>query len=107
MEPQMPATGPIATALNEALRTAPLLPRDSAGVELAKRYAALLDAALGDEDEAKVTADLGPKLKDLLTALGMTPAGRANKKETTDGPVPGSDELARLRAEKRARANGA
>lgn len=58
----------------DSLTDAELLPRDGAAVRLAQRYAAELDDGDGD------TVDrLGPKLLAVLTALGMSPAGRGVK----------------------------
>lgn len=37
--------GPMSKALDEALKTAPVLPRDAAAVKLARRYAELIDNA--------------------------------------------------------------
>lgn len=37
--------GPMAQAVDDALRTAPVLPRDAAAVKLARRYAELIDNA--------------------------------------------------------------
>lgn len=107
--------GPLARALNAALRDAPTLKRDGATVALAKRYAALIDEsapaskyrepltliknALPADDQIEaafrrivdalsahsVASDMGPKLLAALTALGMTPAGRGAKDATPPG----------------------
>lgn len=60
----------ITTALRAALKETPLRSADHATVELARRYAADIDA--GGE-----LGKLGPPLLACLTALGMTPAGRS------------------------------
>lgn len=135
-------TGPQARALAEALRNLEVLDRDRAAVQLAKRYAALIDEATpaskyrdpmrlinrslnpGDEQAAQafakiadalaahsVMSDLGPKLLAVLTALGMTPAGRGVKAppaEPDDKPKGKSDELRQRREDReRRRAEGA
>lgn len=60
----------VADALSDALETAATSGADGATIELAKRYAAEIDAG---EDLAK----LGPKLLACLDALLMTPKARA------------------------------
>jgi hypothetical protein len=129
-------TGPTLGALDEALTTAPVLPRDAAAVELARRYAALLDESspleayrvpltrlrrlvdrMGDErDKAafgamadalgrhSTASDLGPKLLAVLSALGMTVAGRAVRGASGASAVP--DQLSELRARAEARRAG-
>jgi hypothetical protein len=89
-------------ALTDALRDAPPSPRDRAGVQLARRYAQLLDAARGEAGEAATYNELGPKLLACLTALGLTLAGRGAKGGTGDAPAVGGrlDEL-RARRERR------
>lgn len=128
--------GPTLTALDESLITASLLPRDAAGVELARRYAILLDESspletyrvpltrlrrlverMGDErDKAafgliadalgrhSTASDLGPKLLAVLTALGMTGAGRSMRGGSVAPVLP--DQLADLRARAEARRAG-
>ena len=119
----------LALALTKSLREADFRPRDHAAVALAKRYAAIIEAAEmaaaelaamkpDDESQAeavarlaarvetvKVLNDLGPKLLAVLAALGMTPASRT---QSQGGGVSGvdsgpADALARLRT---ARARG-
>lgn len=124
--------GPMRAALESALVDAPTLGRDEAAVELAKRYADLIDeaapaskyreplliitealprdpqveAALRKIIDAlgahSVASDLGPKLLATLGALGMTVAGRAPKVGSGSGPQV-DDELAKLRASGAAR----
>lgn len=129
----MSAEGPITRAVRAALRDAPLLPRDTAAVALAKRYAALLDdaapdakygeplrliaAALPMDDQVEkafrkvadalaqhsVASDLGPKLLAVLASLGMTPAGRGVKGGAQGGPAPVASKLDELRARRERR----
>ena len=118
----MSTEGPIAQAVTAALEDACVLDRDAAAVALAKRYAALLDdaerlaemAALVEPetdtqarklasleiavDAQSVTSDLGPKLLAVLTALGMTPAGRGVKGGAQGAGTPGSSKFDELRA---------
>jgi len=96
----MSTAGPMERAVTAALKDAPLLPRDAAAVRLAKRYAEELDTFA----DAEVLADLGPKLLAILSALGMTPAGRGVKGGSPGvGPVAAAlDEFTARRARKRA-----
>jgi hypothetical protein len=77
-----------------------------------------MDAAVLTGEEVRAAIELGPKLQNILTALGLTAAGRSDKKTSGGEPqhaVPNTgpattpgDELARLRAERQAvRVNGA
>lgn len=94
-------------ALADALRASPAADRDRAGVQLARRYAQLLDAARDQPGESEVFNDLGPKYLAALTALGLTVAGRAGRGGAQDAPKVGGrrDEL-RARREQRARGTG-
>ncbi len=67
-----------------------LTPSDAAMVELAKSYAAKIDAA----DDGKVVGWLGPQLSNCLRALGGAPAER--KALGVEAPIRGK--LATLRA---------
>lgn len=131
--------GPQSTALDEALTNLTVQTRDKAAVALARRYAALLDEAtpaskyreplllisqalprdpqieaafrkIADAlGEHSVASDLGPKLLAVLTALGMTPAGRGAKDATppADGKPKGkADELAERREERERKRRG-
>lgn len=117
-------SGVIGRALTVALKDAQVLPRDAAAVAMLKRYARHLDEAQALADAADliepetdsqirqlqrlrlkvdaqaVAAEIGPKFEKLLTALGMTLAGRAATptKETPGGPVPGAAEFDELQA---------
>ena len=133
--------GPQSRALDEALANVTVQSRDRAAVQLARRYCALLDEAtpaskyreplllisealprdpqieaafrkIADALGAhSVASDLGPKLLAVLTALGMTPAGRGAKDGAPpdDGTPKGkADELAQRRDEReRKRREGA
>lgn len=88
----------------ETLRTA-----TAGGDEDVRRAFLVVSTALAAHS---VASDLGPKLKDLLGALGLTPAGRKSAKAAVDVPPPavdtqptprGADELERLRRERAAR----
>jgi hypothetical protein len=97
-----------ARALSESLRALRASPRDKAAVQLARRYAALLDAAavpsayraalarltalatakadIAALDKVRdalgahtVASDLGPKYLAVLAQLGLTPAARSAK----------------------------
>lgn len=61
----------VSEALTASLAGLDLKSQDAAAVALAKRYAAVLDVV--DADVVKV----GPAFLAVLSALGMTPAGRA------------------------------
>lgn len=101
-------SGMQARKLAEALKSAAIPATDEAAVQLARRYAQLLDEARGGLNEAKVFADLGPKYLATLTALGLTLAGRGVKKETTpDEPGAGASPLDELRARRATRADRA
>jgi hypothetical protein len=71
----MPSSGPLGRALALALRDARLPDSDSAGAALAAVYAEVLDDARAERD-VKTLALVGPKYTALLTALGLTAAGR-------------------------------
>lgn len=93
--------GPIARALADAVKVGPVTPADRAAVELARRYALAIDA----DPNPELLAELGPKLLAVLSALGLTAAGRGAKSGAA-GPTVG-DELGAARArarERRARA---
>jgi hypothetical protein len=87
--------GPVFTshraAFDEALRTAPHLPRDVAAVHLARTYAGMLDDATdrltehGEEHDEQsrdfarvvaVIAKIGPRYEAVLDKLGMSPGAR-------------------------------
>lgn len=68
---QLEADVTVSEALSASLAGLDLEPQDQAAVALAKRYATVLD--VGSEDVVKV----GPAFLAVLSALGMTPAGRA------------------------------
>jgi len=72
-----PADDLIAPAVAETVNALQLEPEDAAAVQLARRYAAILDDAYATDDEAKVWNDLGPKLLAVLESLGATPRARA------------------------------
>ncbi len=92
------ARGQIARSVADSLKAAEIPARDKAAVTLARRYAQLLDASKGEEDEVDVFDRLGPKLLAALTALGLTAAGRNPKAGGAQGVVPGGSKLDELRA---------
>jgi hypothetical protein len=116
-------TGKMGRSVRAALKNADVKPADAGGVELAKRYADLIDRAellydsaleMRPEDEVqahklhaleqafeahKVASDLGPKLLATLTALGATPAGRT---PVVKGGLPNASPAARALASLRA-----
>lgn len=67
--------GQIERAVSEALKCAPTAPQDGGATALALRYARALDA----DPYGDALGDVGPKLLAVLSALGMTPAGRGVK----------------------------
>jgi len=98
-------SGPISRALANSLKNADIPARDAAGVALARRYAQLLDAARGQDNEPEVFDRLGPKFLAALTALGLTLAGRGAKGGVTAaGGTPGADVLDELRSRRERRA---
>jgi hypothetical protein len=100
-------------ALEQALETTPLLPRDITARQLALRYAEALDEAFdalvavecaedGAAHARKVLeiARLGQRLEVMLDRLGMTPAARPvvpNEGGSRGGSSPESDSLDQLR----------
>jgi cytolysin (calcineurin-like family phosphatase) len=86
--------------LNTSAEAANLQPQDQAALELARIYAEHIQIAV-IKREAKTVGDLGAKLLNVLTALGMTQAGRAVKAEIKGGGVNGvktTSALQQLRA---------
>jgi len=110
--------GPAQRALRASLKALDATPRDGAAVALARRYAALMDAAavpasyaaafarlervaVGVAEQNALTkvraalsaqsaaSDLGPKLLAVLVQLGLTPAARGVK---AGAPLPDRDE---------------
>lgn len=81
----MTSQGANERALAAAVKAAQIEPRDGGGIQLARRYAQLLDAVRGTEAETETYADLGPKYLAALTALGLTLAGRGAKGGVQDG----------------------
>jgi hypothetical protein len=92
--------GPNERSLAKALKDAQIPARDVAGVQLARRYAQLLDAARGTDEELAVYDSLGPKYLAALTAVGLTAAGRGAKGGGAGGPAVASklDELRERRS---------
>lgn len=95
----------VSQALEAALEAAELRPADGAAVALGRLYARALDGPVGD------VVELGPRFLALLTALGMTPAGRValakgrpvdpDRRESDE-----QDELAHIRTDRERRAAG-
>lgn len=95
--------GALSGALTAALAAAEHTPRDAAAVALARVYAEAIDRGGPEAAEA-----FGPKYLAVLTALGMTPAGRGVKGGATGAqPAPSTttDEL-RARRNRRERGDG-
>jgi hypothetical protein len=110
--------GPEATSLraafDEAIRTAPHLPRDVAMVVLARRYADTLDDAYdrleeASEDEEEqprnfgrmvaIIAKIGPRYEAVLDKLGMSPGARpASRGGDPHGVDPAAAALAELQS---------
>lgn len=70
--------------LDTSAEAADLLPQDQAALELARVYASHIMRADRTHD-SRTVGDLGAKLAALLTALGMTQAGRAVKTKIEGG----------------------
>lgn len=108
-----PATS-LRAALDAALTTTPVLPRDAAILALARQYADLIDDATArlsdaaEDDEARdfarmvaTIARLGPRYEATLDRLGMSPGARSATRNgdpqgVNGGPDPGSVALDRL-----------
>jgi hypothetical protein len=101
----------IRIALDNALESAPRLPRDGAITALAQLYADLVDDAvdrLGEADDegqaanfarmAATIAKIGPRLEATLAQMGMTPGARPARPEGGAGgdPVGTALDAARL-----------
>lgn len=90
----------------ESARALSNTPADAAAVQLAKQYAAAIDASEAGR-RAEVLERLGPKLLSALDALGATPRGRATtaRPSTTPSspvsPDAAGSALARLRDARR------
>jgi len=93
-------------ALREALECGRIAGAVVVGFDVEKAYEAI-EVALSAHS---VASDLGPKLLATLTALGLTPAARAERGggKTDDGRGSGSktDELRKRRDDRAARAGG-
>ena len=95
----MERRGRVELALMRALRAVPVERADAAAVELARRYAAAIDA-----QDVEPLSKLGRGLTDVLIELGLTPKARAAilKDAPQKNPVSvGLDEL-RARRERKA-----
>jgi hypothetical protein len=105
----MPNRGQMERAVADAVRTARIGSADAAAVQLARRYAQLMDKARDDAEEAVVYDRLGPKLLAVLTSLGLTAAGRdgfdAPAAAAPDGPA--ARTVVDLKSRARARRAGA
>lgn len=103
----------LSNALDQALRTTPVLPRDMAMVALARQYAAMLDDAVdrigeAEEDDAgrdlaravAIVAKIGPRFEATLDRLGMSPGARpaARGGEPHDGVTAAASALAGLQS---------
>lgn len=100
----------ILSKLRISLRTTPRLPRDTATVELALRYAALLDDLFVRLDEHEAVESgahhrrvimeidtIGKRLDAVLDRLGMSPGARPAVREADPGGDPDSATLDALR----------
>lgn len=101
-------------AFDEAVRTAPRLPRDAATVHLARHYAAMLDDAFdrlqdGAEQDGEdsrdfarvvnIVAKIGPRYEAVLDKLGMSPGARpAARGGDPHGSSPASQTLRELQS---------
>lgn len=64
----------LAPAIEKTIAALPLADADAAAAQLARRYAATIDAA---EHRTEAMEKLGPKLLAALESLGATPAARS------------------------------
>jgi hypothetical protein len=72
-------------AVNDTIAALDLADEDAAAVKLAQRYAAAIDATLGDaRAHASAMRWIAPQLLDVLEALGATPAARNRLKKGGD-----------------------
>jgi hypothetical protein len=84
-------------SVNRSIRALASPPEDEALTELARAYARIID------EHPDELVKLGPKLKDTLVALGMSPGGRARagKGKPTDAKRTNPlDELRQRRADR-------
>lgn len=88
----------LTTALNRALRSLAIEAEDGAVVELAKHYAAAIDA------DPSALKGLGPNLLDALAEMGMTPKARKAVVKGPAKPDGDSDKISELRSRREHRA---
>lgn len=88
-----PPAPSLADAVDRAITALTLTPADAGAVQLARQYAATIDAA---DNRADALEKLGPKLLTTLEALGATPAARARVTKAATGKAPVS-QLGKLR----------
>lgn len=85
-------------AYRAALKAAITKPEDESIIALGGRLAQLIDLQVGEEGESMIVVKLVSELRQILAALGMTPAARAaltGKTGPASNPLPRSplDEL--------------
>lgn len=86
-----PVLGPVSKALASALKGMDwLTPADDAAVEVARHYAAIMDASVasGDIEIILKAQNYGPHLKNILNDLGGTPRSRGALEGTGAGEDP-------------------
>lgn len=93
----------IAPAVEQTIDTLELQDADRAAVQLARRYAALIDEQTDPKLRAWALRWIGPLLLSALESLGATPAARARLKggRTPDAAPNRLDDLRRARASSR------
>jgi hypothetical protein len=94
--------GTFTKSLEQSLSQAELPERLTAAVELARKYASLLDEFDGTEGEDEQFSKLGPKYLQALSAIGLVTAlrqttGQKGASNVIGGP---EDELAKLRSKR-------
>lgn len=101
----MTSRGVQETAYAEALKAATTRPEDAGTVALGRRLAQLIDQERGEEDEAAVVVKLAAEYRQVLTALGMTPAARAAQTGKTSPPAAGDAPKSQLELMRERRAS--
>lgn len=76
----MHSVGDLEAAVEETIDALDLKPEDAGAVELARKYAAIIDSAKDDRSKASAMRWIAPQLLSCLESLGATPAARARLK---------------------------
>lgn len=92
--------GTITAAIETTLAALTLDDADTAAAELARKYAAAIDA-LEPADVPRLIGTIGPSLLKALEALGATPAARGKVKASMSATLAPVTPLERIRANRR------